>query len=795
MSTRFQSIYQHGFARIAACTPKVSIADPIENASHIAELVKEAEERHVAVAVFPELCLSAYAIDDLLQQDVLLDGVIDGLEILLHRTRDTQVVYAIGAPLAVDGRLYNCAIVIQAGAVLGVVPKSFLPNYSEFYERRHFASGVGVVDETIDLGRLGEAPFGVDLMFEATGEFAPKGLRVHVEICEDVWTAIPPSSLGALAGATVLLNLSASNITIGKGEARRMLCTSQSSRCIAAYAYSAAGGGESTNDLSWDGQAIICENGDLLAESPRFEPGGRMIVSDIDLDRLRHDRMRVVTFNDSREANQTMPFRVVQYPFDARRLAMLGDIGFERQIDRFPFVPSNPLRLDEDCFEGYNIQVDGLVQRLRSSGIDKVVLGVSGGLDSTQALIVAARAMDLMGLPRTNILGFSMPGFATSARTRTNALALMNAFGITADEIDITETARLMLRTMGHPAGDGEAVYDTTFENVQAGLRTDYLFRKANQLGAIVIGTGDMSELALGWCTYGVGDQMSHYGVNAGVPKTLIQYFVRWVVRQGLFPAASDILLSILDTAISPELVPVAAGAEIQSSESKIGPYALQDFNLYYLVRRGYLPSKVAFLAWQAWGKGLGAWPAGFPDEAKADIDIGEIRKWIEVFLKRFFGFSQFKRTAMPNGPKVSSGGSLSPRGDWRAPSDSSAKPWLRNLQEVPETLVPDGPAHDRSLRTRLTAAVKGLVLVDAAVADAFFGEMGITPSRRTSWLDRGIDANSDAALLGLAQDLLKRLGHPDDARLLAPEGLLSISALDAIVDRKIPDLRIERTS
>jgi NAD+ synthase (glutamine-hydrolysing) len=366
-----------------------------------------------------------------------------------------------------------------------------------------------------------------------------------------------------------------------------------------------------------------------------------------------------------------------------------GDLGLKRTVERFPFVPADPARLAQDCYEAYNIQVAGLAQRLEATGTKKVVIGVSGGLDSTHALIVAAKALDRLGLPRANILAYTMPGFATSEGTKANAHALMRSLGTTAREIDIREAATVMLRGMDHPYGRGEPVYDVTFENVQAGLRTDYLFRLANQNGAIVIGTGDLSELALGWCTYGVGDQMSHYGVNAGVPKTLIQHLIRWVIASGQFaPEVGVTLQAILATEISPELVPVAAGATPQSTQGVIGPYALQDFNLFYTLRYGFPPSKIAFLALHAWGDAeAGSWPPDFPDAERGAYDLAEIRRWLAVFLKRFFGFSQFKRSALPNGPKVSAGGSLSPRGDWRAPSDGSAGPWLEELaRNVPET-------------------------------------------------------------------------------------------------------------
>jgi NAD+ synthase (glutamine-hydrolysing) len=477
----------------------------------------------------------------------------------------------------------------------------------------------------------------------------------------------------------VLANLSGSPITVGRAEDRKLLCRSASSRCLAAYVYAAAGLGESTTDLSWDGQTMIYENGVLLAETDRFPDGDRRSVADLDLDLLRQERQRMGTFDDNRRthAARTGDFRRI--PFTVAPPAT--DLGLRRVIERFPFVPADVERLALDCYEAYNIQVSGLVQRLGAIGDPKIVIGVSGGLDSTHALIVAARAMDRAGRPRSDILAFTLPGFATSSGTKANAHALMKALGVTAHELDITPTARLMLEEIGHPFASGEPVYDVTFENVQAGLRTDYLFRLANQRGGIVLGTGDLSELALGWSTYGVGDQMSHYNVNGGVPKTLIQHLIRWVIGSGQFsPAVGEILASILDTEISPELVP---GDVLQSTESKIGPYALHDFTLFHVLRYGFRPSKIAFLAWHAWrDPDTGAWPANFPAAKRLAYDLPEIRKWLDVFCRRFFGFAQFKRSAMPNGPKVSAGGSLSPRGDWRAPSDSTARAWLRDLDQ-----------------------------------------------------------------------------------------------------------------
>ncbi len=670
----FRSIYRHGFARVAACTTRCTLADPAANATAILEVARDCDRRGVAVAVFPELGLSGYAISDLLQQSVLLDAVETAVATLVEASAALMPLLLVGAPLRHAGALYNCALAIHRSKLLGVVPKVHLPNYREFYEPRHFVSGDGAAGGTIAVGGL-TAPFGTDLLFASEDQ---PDLVVHAEICEDIWIPVPPSSVAALAGAMVLANLSASNITIGKAETRRLLCASQSARCVAAYLYAAAGAGESTTDLAWDGQASIFENGNTLAETERFPSGSRFAVADIDLDMLRHERLQMGSFDTNRRRSAT-GFRRIGFRLEPP----LTDLGFERRIERFPFVPADPARLEQDCYEAYNIQVSGLAQRLRATGIKRLVIGISGGLDSTQALIVSARALDLLGLPRSNIFAFTMPGFATSDHTRANALRLMRSLGVTASELDIKPAAQRMLSDIGHPFARGEPVYDLTFENVQAGLRTDYLFRLANHHNGIVIGTGDLSELALGWCTYGVGDQMSHYNVNAGVPKTLIQHLIRWVISSAQFDA--DVLATldaILATEISPELIPAGAGETPQSTEAKIGPYALQDFNLYYTLRHGFAPSKIAFLALQAWGDATqGDWPPGFPPERRMAYDLPTIRTWLEGFLRRFFAFSQFKRSAMPNGPKVSAGGSLSPRGDWRAPSDGNANAWLAELE------------------------------------------------------------------------------------------------------------------
>ncbi|MDU6726409.1 MAG: NAD(+) synthase [Bradyrhizobium sp.] len=676
----FHSIYRHGFARVAACVTASSVANPAANAAAILAAARACHDQGAAVAVFPELCLSGYAIDDLVKQDPLLDAVQRGLLTLVEASHDLTPVLIVGAPLRFSHRVYNCAVVIHRGEVLGVVPKIYLPTYREFYEGRHFASGAGIRGEMIEVAET-MAPFGTDLLFAAADV---AGLVIGVEVCEDMWIPVTPASELALAGATVLANLSGSPITVGRAESRSLLCRSTSARCLAAYIYAAAGVGESTTDLAWDGQTSIFENGVLLAESERFRQTGQTIFADVDLDLLRQERALMGTFDDNARA-QTRGEHYRRIGFELQPTK--DDIGFMRSIERFPFVLSDAARLDQDCYEAYNIQVAGLTQRLRATGTKRIVIGVSGGLDSTHALIVAAKAMDLLGLPRTNILAYTMPGFATGAQSKSYAHALMKALEVSAAELDIRPAATQMLKDIGHPFGRGEAVYDVTFENVQAGLRTDYLFRLANDRGGLVLGTGDLSELALGWCTYGVGDQMSHYNVNAGVPKTLIQHLIRWVIASHQFSDDVDRTLeAVLAAEISPELVPVKEGETPQSTQAAIGPYELQDFNLFYTLRYGMRPSKIAFMAHHAWKDvGDGAWPPGFPADKRHAYALGEIRKWLEVFLKRFFAFSQFKRSAMPNGPKVVAGGSLSPRGDWRAPSDGNATAWLEDLESVPK--------------------------------------------------------------------------------------------------------------
>jgi NAD+ synthase (glutamine-hydrolysing) len=675
----FYSAYAHGFARVAACTLPVTVADPAANAAAVVAMAKEAHDDGVAVAVFPELCLTGYAIDDLLLQDTLLDATHAAIAEVVAASADLRPVLVVGAPLIHGTRVLNCAVVIHQGLVLGVSAKSYLPTYREFYERRHFAPGDDRRGTTIALGER-RVPFGPDLIFRATDL---PDLALHVEICEDMWVPIPPSAEASLAGATVLANLSGSPITVSRAEDRRLLVRSASARCNAAYVFAAAGQGESTTDLSWDGQTMVYECGDLVAEGDRFPDGPWMTVADVDLDRLRQERIRQGTHDDNRRTydDRVREFRTVE--FELRPPA--GDIGLRRKVDRFPFVPDDPERLALDCYEAYNIQVSGLEQRLSYIGTPKAVIGVSGGLDSTHALIVACRAMDRLGRPRSDVHAFSMPGFATGDTTRSYATRLAKSLGVTFEEIDITASARQMLADIDHPYADGEPVYDVTFENVQAGLRYDYLFRLANHRGGIVVGTGDLSELALGWCTYGVGDQMSHYNVNAGVPKTLVQHLIRWEAGNGeLDEDTNGLLREIVEQEITPELIPHQEGEVKQATETSVGPYNLQDFTLFHVIRRGARPSRIAFLAWHAWRDAAsGEWPPSFPEAKRVAYDLGDVRHWLEVFIRRFFS-SQFKRSALPNGPKVAAGGTMSPRGDWRMPSDASPAAWLADLEDVP---------------------------------------------------------------------------------------------------------------
>ncbi len=680
----FFNLYHHGFIRVAVGVPEARVADPVFNTARTIELMERAEHERAVLTLFPELGLSAYSCDDLFHQRALLDASLASLQRIVDASKQLNLVAVLGMPLQVDYLLFNCGVVLHKGKILGVIPKTYLPNYREFYEARQFAPASAAHTSSIDLLGQSNIPFGEEILFRSAKHPA---FTFFVEICEDLWVPIPPSCKAALAGASVILNLSASNITVGKTEYRHNLVANQSARCLAAYLYTAAGTGESTTDLAWDGHAMIYENGDLLAESARFRYDSHWITADIDLERLSLERMRQNSFGQSMEryADALRGFRTVSLDFE---LPAGGRLLCKRQIERFPYVPTDPELRNLRCYEAYNIQVQGLVKRLQSSKVSKIILGISGGLDSTQALIVAARAMDVLKLPRTNILAYTMPGFGTSQRTAANARALMEAIGCSAHELDIRPSCEQMLKDIGHPYAHGQPVYDVTFENVQAGERTSHLFRLANLHNGLVLGTSDLSELALGWCTYGVGDHMSHYGINASVPKTLIQFLIRWVAdTHQLGAATSAVLRSILDTDFSPELIPgdPAGDQPTQRTEDVVGPYELQDFTLYYTVRFGYLPSKIAFLAYCSWrDRSTGLWP-DVPEEQRKQYTIGQIKHWLSGFAWRFFQTSQFKRTCVPNSPKVGSGGSLSPRGDYRAPSDSEATVWLDEIAKIPD--------------------------------------------------------------------------------------------------------------
>src|SRR5258706_1755867 len=616
----FFNPYAHGFVRLAVATPLVRIGDPQHNLAATLELMQRAARDKVLLTVFPELGLSAYSCEDLFHQQALLDAAEAALRKLLAQSRQLRGAALVGLPLALDGRLYNCAALIAQGRLIGVVPKTYLPNYREFYEARQFTPGDAALQKEINLAGQ-RAPFGTDLLFRLAEQ---RDFVLHVEICEDLWVPAPPSSYASLAGATVVANLSASNIVVGKEGYRHQLVANQSARCIAAYLYSAAGQGESTTDLAWDGHALIYENGTLLGESQRFSTAPQLAFADVDLGRLQADRMRQNTFGASalRHRAEIERFRSVEFSLPVPG----GKLALARRVEKFPYVPSDAANRSYRCEEVYRIQVQGLATRMRATDSTKVIIGVSGGLDSTQALIVCARAMDELGLPQRKILAFTMPGFATSTRTKNQAWQLMRAVDATAEEIDIRPSCMQMLQDIGHPFAKGKKVYDIAFENVQAGERTSHLFRLANHHGGFVVGTGDLSELALGWATYGVGDHMSHYNVNASVPKTLIQYLIGWVAESKEFSEeVQRALRRVLHTEISPELMPGK-----QKTESSVGPYELQDIHLYYTLRFGYAPTKVAYLSWNAW---------------RDKYSLGQIRKWLGGFLKRLFQTRPSQRT------------------------------------------------------------------------------------------------------------------------------------------------------
>lgn len=668
----FQNLYAHGFIRVAVAVPCLSLADPDANANETIRWVKDAHQQGACVITFPELGLTGYSCEDLFHQETLLKAALKALERVAKETSSDPIVIIVGMPLRCGVQLFNVGVVLFQGNILGVVPKTYLPNYREFYEARQFTSAAASSALEIELDNWGVVPFGTDLVFEINGDVK---FTLAVEICEDLWVPVTPSSLAALRGAQVLVNLSASPASIGKAAYRRDLVKQQSARCVAAYLFSGAGFGESTTDLAWDGHGLICENGHTLAESERFQTQSQLLVSDIDIQRLSQERMRLNTF----AANAAILNGQHSGRFIPVRLSLshtTNALGLMAIPPRYPYVPSLSAERDQRCQEVIQIQVQGLAQRLSASGLNKLVIGVSGGLDSTLGLIVSALALDLLHIPRSHLLAWTLPGFATSARTKDQALRLMQALGCQAGEIDIRPGCLQVFKDIGHPYAEGKQQYDITFENVQAGERTSLLFRLANQQGGLVVGTSDLSEVALGWSTYGVGDHMAHYHVNASVPKTLVQHLIRWSAQSGQWNTEfTKALDDVLTTEISPELVPGDSVDEpSQSTESIIGPYALHDFFLYGLLRFGYTPSKLSWLAQQSWSQG-----------ENAMYSPQEIKKTLHIFLKRFFEGSQFKRSCIANAPKVGSGGSLSPRGDWRAPSDSNATIWLKDWENIPD--------------------------------------------------------------------------------------------------------------
>lgn len=637
-----------GFARVAAAVPKLKVADCEYNTQEIIKIAKKSDEQNVQIVVFPELAITSYTCSDLFLQRALQDGAIKSLEKIIEATKALECTLIIGMPLLVNSRLYNCAVVTKGGNILGAVPKSFIPNYSEFYEARWFCSGLE--SDLTEISLLGQTvPFGIDLLFEARNI---SGLCFGIEICEDLWTTIPPSSQQALNGATLLFNLSASNEIVGKDEYRESIVRMQSAKCAAAYVYTSSGPNESTTDLVFGGHALICEYGSLLAQSERFSFDEQLVVSDVDIGRMVSERLKNSSFTQQILHDD---YRKVIY-----NVKELNTKKLKRYIDPHPFVPSDLSVRSKRCDEIFNIQTSALGKRLKHTGIQKCVIGISGGLDSTLALLVIAKTYDRLGIDRKNIYAITMPGFGTSDNTLNNSLELMRLMNVTTYQIDIKEACLKHFEDIGHDP----AIYDVTYENVQARERTQILMDIANKIGGLVIGTGDLSELALGWCTYN-GDHMSMYAVNTGVPKTLVRYLVQWVADNVFEDETSKVLKSIIDTPISPELLPTDDNGQIkQKTEDIVGPYELHDFFLYHFVRYGAQPSKILAIAKQAY-------------EGKYSGEV--IEKWLKTFLKRFFS-QQFKRSCLPDGPKVGSI-SLSPRGDWRMPSDGNVDTWLKNLE------------------------------------------------------------------------------------------------------------------
>jgi NAD+ synthase (glutamine-hydrolysing) len=673
----------YGFVKVAAAVPELKVAGCGFNTGKIIEMIMEASEAGVQLVAFPELSLTAYSCGDLFHQQLLLREALSQLKLLAESTNTLDIVILVGLPVLLDNQQFNCAAVLQKGEILGVVPKTYIPGYKEFYEERWFTSGNNAISDEIELfGK--QVPFGTDLLFEAAGQY---NVCFGVEICEDLWVPIPPSSYQALAGAAILFNLSASNEIIGKYEYRRELVRQQSGKCIAGYVYTSAGVHESTTDIVYGGHALIAENGGLLCESERFLRAGSMIISEIDVQKLQNDRIKNTSFMEgfpghsfrkigfrlggsehmdsisiktTASAKDTTLIKDMANIKDTVQIGDTASVRLTRHIDPHPFVPPDESARDIRCSEIFAIQTAGLAKRLEHTGMEAAVVGISGGLDSTLALLVTAKTFDMLNIPRNKIIAVTMPGFGTTDTTYQNALELIRSIGAELREINIKKACMQHFSDIGHDP----SIHDVTYENVQARERTQILMDIANKHSGLVIGTGDLSELALGWCTYN-GDHMSMYSVNCSIPKTLVKYLVRWAADNVTEQKSADVLLRILDTPITPELLPPDENGRIQQkTEDIVGPYELHDFFLYHTLRYGAPPLKVLFLAQQAFNGSYSA---------------GEIKSWLKAFYKRFFS-QQFKRSCLPDGPKVGTI-SLSPRGDWRMPSDASAELWLKELE------------------------------------------------------------------------------------------------------------------
>lgn len=645
---------QNGFIKVAAAIPSVKVADCSYNVQQIESLIAMAEGKGVEVIVFPELCITGYTCQDLFKQTLLLEQAETSVLVLLDFTRKLDIISIVGVPVVVGDLLLNCAAVIQKGDLLGLVPKTYLPNYSEFYEKRWFASSQDLQPSEIRFAGNKIVVTPQPTLFRTCD-----GAMFGVEICEDVWAPVPPSCNLALSGADIIFNLSASDELIGKHDYLKGLLAQQSARMISGYVYSGCGFGESTQDVVYGGNAIAYENGQLLAESERFALDSQLIITQIDVEKIRNERRTNSTYINAQRGHDS---RIVN-----AHTVMPRDFELIRDVDPHPFIPKTN-DMEKSCDEIFSIQVAGLAKRLVHTGCKTVVVGISGGLDSTLALLVCVRTFDKLQLSRKGIVGVTMPGFGTTDRTYNNAVNLMKSLGITLREISIADAVKQHFNDIGHDIN----VHDVTYENSQARERTQILMDLSNQLGALVIGTGDLSELALGWATYN-GDHMSMYGVNAGVPKTLIKYLVKFVAMSEDSDETRSILLDIIDTPISPELIPAdEAGNITQKTEDLVGPYELHDFFLYHIIRFGYRPSKIFMLARKAFD--------GSNPEAPF-YDDETIKKWLTIFLRRFFN-QQFKRSCLPDGPKVGSV-SLSPRGDWRMPSDASSALWLKECEQI----------------------------------------------------------------------------------------------------------------